>query len=64
MYSGKIKGKTRSRTDPTPVNKTRVRNQGESGLCWDYAASTSIRQSIRIKLGMILFTGLFGKSER
>ena len=26
-------------------------DQGETHLCWDYAAATSIRKSLRIKIG-------------
>ena len=38
-------------TDTKTVTLTRVHDQGKTGLCWDYAASSSVRQSLRIKIG-------------
>ena len=38
-------------TGKTTVTSTRVHDQGETGLCWDYAAASSIRKSLRIKIG-------------
>lgn len=32
---------------------SRIHNQSNSGLCWDYAAASSLRQSLRIKIGRI-----------
>ena len=42
-------------TDTKTVTSTRLHDQRESRLCWDYAASSSIRKSLRIKLGTTLF---------
>ena len=33
------------------VTSSRMHDQGKSGLCWDYSAATSIRKSLRIKIG-------------
>ena len=41
-------------TDKKTVTSTRVHDQGKTGLCWDYAAASSVRKSLRIKLGRIL----------
>ena len=41
-------------TDKKTVPSTRVHDQGDSGLCWDYAAASSIRKSLRIKIGNYL----------
>ena len=41
-------------TDKKTVTSTRVHDQGKAGLCWDYAASSSVRKSLRIKLGSVL----------
>ena len=38
-------------TDKKTVTSTRLHDQGKTGLCWDYAASSSIRKSLRIKIG-------------
>ena len=38
-------------TDKRTVTSTRVHDQGKTGLCWDYSASSSDRKSLRIKLG-------------
>ena len=38
-------------TGTATVTSTRVHDQGETGLCWDYAAASSIRKSLRIRLG-------------
>merc|ERR1711879_945322 len=35
------------------VTSTRVHDQRDSGLCWDYAASSSVRKSLRIKIGTL-----------
>ena len=38
-------------TGTTTVTSTRVHDQGKSRLCLDYAAASSIRKSLRIKIG-------------
>ena len=38
-------------TGKTTVTSTRVHDQHESGLCWDYAAASSVRKSLRMKIG-------------
>ena len=40
-----------SKTDGKTVLSTRVHDQGESSLCWDYASTSSLRKSLRIKIG-------------
>merc|ERR1712131_493514 len=42
-----------STTDMKTVTLTRVHDQGKTGLCWDYAASSSVRQSLRIKIATL-----------
>ena len=42
-------------TDKKTLTSTRVHDQGKTGLCWDYAASSSVRKSLRIKIGKLLF---------
>ena len=47
-----IEGKlSLSITGKTTITSTRVHDQRESGLCWDYAAASSVRKSLRIKIG-------------
>ena len=31
---------------------TRLHDQGESCLCWDYASTSSLRKSLKIKIGI------------
>ena len=38
-------------TDGKVVTSTRTHDQGESDLCWNYASTSSIRQSLRVKIG-------------
>ena len=40
-----------SKTDGKTVLSTRVHDQGESSLCWDYATTSSLRKSLRIEIG-------------
>ena len=40
-----------SKTDERTVTLTRVHDQGQSHLCWDYSATSSLRQSLRVKIG-------------
>ena len=41
-----------SKTDGKTVLSTRVHYQGESSLCWDYATTSSLRKSLKVKIGM------------
>ena len=38
-------------TDQKTLTSTRTHDQGNTHLCWDYAATSSIRHSLRIKIG-------------
>ena len=38
-------------TDQRTLTSTRTHDQGDKDLCWDYAATSSIRHSLRIKIG-------------
>ena len=40
-----------SKTDEKSVLSTRVHDQGESSLCWDYATTSSLRKSLKVKIG-------------
>ena len=44
-----------SRTDEDSVTGTRLHDQGNTGLCWNYTASSSVRKSLRIKIGKLFF---------
>ena len=47
-----MKGKfSASVTGGETVSSTRVRDQKETELCWDYAAASSIRKSLRLIIG-------------
>ena len=43
-------------TDQKALTSTRTHDQGDTDLCWDYAATSSIRHSLRIKIGKIFFS--------
>ena len=40
-----------SLTGQTSVTDTRVHDQGDTHLCWLYSSVSSIRQSLKIKIG-------------
>ena len=40
-----------SKTDENTVLSTRVHDQAESSLCWDYASTSSLRKSLKVKIG-------------
>ena len=47
-----IKGKTEgSITFEKTFDGMTIHDQGQTGLCWDYAAASSIRKSLLIKIG-------------
>ena len=40
-----------SKTEEKTVVSTRVHDQGESSLCWDYASTSSLRKSLKVYIG-------------
>ena len=50
-----MEGRLDSITDKKTIISTRAHDQRDSGLCWDYAAASSVRKSLRIKLGKTSF---------
>ena len=40
-----------SKTDENTVLSTRVHDQGDSSLCWDYASTSSLRKSLKVYIG-------------
>ena len=55
-----IKGQTEaSKTDKKTVTSTRMHDQGDASLCWDYAAASSIRKSLRVKISEFIYKMTF-----
>ena len=46
----------------TTVSSTRMHDQGETFLPWVYAAASSIRKSLRIRIGKVLIY-VYGKTN-
>ena len=51
-------------TDKKTLTSTRIHDQGKTGLCWDYAASSSVRKSLHIKIGQNIIFCHFPKKYK
>ena len=40
-------------TNQSTVTSTRFHDQGQSSLCWSYSVASSIRNSLKVKIGKI-----------